>query len=136
VPVRRSVRHDYVVCLDCGHRGKMLLRHISTQHGLSRHEYLKRWGLRSDHPLTAPGYSEQRSTMVKQLGLRRRAMAAKPAAAPPTTPASANADLKSAAKPARRRGIRSAAKSDSVTAAAKTSPRQSRSRSRSSRATV
>jgi predicted transcriptional regulator len=62
VSVRRSVHHDYVVCLDCGYRGKMLQRHISTRHALDRDEYLKRWGLRSDHPLTAPAYSERRST--------------------------------------------------------------------------
>jgi predicted transcriptional regulator len=44
VPVRQSVRHDYVVCLDCGYRGRMLRRHISTRHGLNPDEYLKRWG--------------------------------------------------------------------------------------------
>ena len=66
VSVRQSVRHDYVVCLDCGYRAKMLRRHISTQHTLSPDEYLKRWGLRSNHPLIAPAYSEQRSTMAKE----------------------------------------------------------------------
>src|SRR5262252_5230536 len=65
VSVRRSVHHDYVVCLDCGYRGKTLRRHISTQHALDRNEYMKRWGLRSDHPLTAPAYSERRSTLAK-----------------------------------------------------------------------
>src|SRR5215472_6622005 len=54
VSVRRSVNRDYVVCLDCGHRGKTLRRHIATRHGLSRDDYLKRWGLKSDHTLTAP----------------------------------------------------------------------------------
>jgi MucR family transcriptional regulator, transcriptional regulator of exopolysaccharide biosynthesis len=72
VSVRQSVRHDYVVCLDCGYRGKTLRRHISTRHGLSRDEYLKRWGLQHDHPLTAPAYSEQRSTVAKKLGLGRK----------------------------------------------------------------
>src|SRR5271168_5344618 len=71
VSVRRSVHHDYVVCLDCGYRGKMLRRHISTQHALNSDEYLKRWGLRSDHPLTAPAYSERRSTLAKSLGFGR-----------------------------------------------------------------
>ena len=51
VSIRQSVRQDYVVCLDCGYRAKTLGRHISTQHSLSRDEYLKRWGLRKDHPL-------------------------------------------------------------------------------------
>src|SRR5215471_21172963 len=63
VSVRQSVRQDYVVCLDCGYRGKILRRHISTRHGLSPDEYLKRWGLSQDHPLTAPAYSEHRSAM-------------------------------------------------------------------------
>src|SRR5712675_1130935 len=72
VSVRRSVHQDYVVCLDCGYRAKTLRRHISTQHGLNRDEYLKRWGLRSDHPLTAPAYSERRSAMAKALGFGRK----------------------------------------------------------------
>jgi len=72
VSVRQSVRHDYVVCLDCGHRGRALRRHISTQHGFSRAEYLRRWGLQPDHPLTAPAYSEHRSNLAKQFGLGRK----------------------------------------------------------------
>src|ERR1700746_1543007 len=72
VSVRRSVHQDYVVCLDCGYRGKTLRRHISTRHGMTRDEYLKRWGLRSDHLLTAPTYSERRSTMAKSFGFGRK----------------------------------------------------------------
>src|SRR5437763_4315645 len=30
VSVRQSVRHDYVVCLECGYRGKTLRRHINA----------------------------------------------------------------------------------------------------------
>ena len=85
VSVRRSVRHDYVVCLDCGYRGKTLRRHISTRHGLNRDDYLKRWGLRSDHLLTAPAYSERRSTMAKGFGFGRKSTAqATPVVSPPT----------------------------------------------------
>jgi len=72
VSLRQSVRHDYVVCLECGHRGKALRRHISSRHGLSRDEYLRHWGLQHDHLLTAPAYSEHRSTLAKQLGLGRK----------------------------------------------------------------
>jgi len=72
VPVRRSVQHDHVVCLECGFRAKTLRRHLGTRHGLQIAEYLRRWDLPSDHPLTAPAYSEQRSTMAKQLGLGRK----------------------------------------------------------------
>jgi predicted transcriptional regulator len=72
VPIRRSVQHDQVVCLECGFKGKTLRRHLSMRHGLQVGEYLRRWDLSSDHPLTAPAYSEQRSAMAKQLGLGRK----------------------------------------------------------------
>ena len=71
VPVRRSVQRDAVICLECGWKGKMLRRHLSTRHGLSAEQYLKRWSLPSDHPLTAPAYSAQRSTLAKELDLGR-----------------------------------------------------------------
>ena len=71
VPIRRSVTRDYVVCLDCGWRARMLRRHLTTAHGLTVDEYRARWRLSAEHPLTAPGYSERRSEMAKQLGLGR-----------------------------------------------------------------
>jgi hypothetical protein len=129
--VRQSVRRDYVVCLDCGYRGKMLQRHIVTQHGLSRDEYIKRWGLRRDHPLTAPGYSEQRSTLAKELGLGRKAKV--DPAMTPAAPVLADADPKSEAKPGPKRSTGSTSKSNVVKAVAAentpASPRRSRSTS-------
>jgi predicted transcriptional regulator len=111
VSVRRSVHHDYVICLDCGYRGKTLRRHIATRHGLSRDDYLKRWGLKRDHRLTAPAYSEQRSITAKALGLGRKPSikGAKPAVT--ATSVSTDADRKSEAKSTRRRSTPSAAKS-------------------------
>src|ERR1700746_546622 len=104
VSVRRSVHQDYVVCLDCGYRGKTLRRHISTQHSLSRDEHLRRWGLRSDHPLTAPAYSERRSTMAKALGFGRKPKADVPPEVTPTAaPTPGNVEQGSEAKPTRRR---------------------------------
>jgi predicted transcriptional regulator len=115
VSVRRSVHQDYVVCLDCGYRGKTLRRHISTRHGFSRDEYLRRWGLRSDHPLTAPAYSERRSTLAKSLGLGRKSTAEVAPAVTSTAPAPVDADQGSEATPARRRRSRSTSKSADVT---------------------
>lgn len=71
VPLKRSVQRDAVVCLECGWKGKMLRRHLGTRHSLGGEEYLRRWNLPSDHPLTAPIYSEQRSALAKELGLGR-----------------------------------------------------------------
>jgi len=80
VPLRRSVQRDAVICLECGWKGKMLRRHLSTRHGLTGEQYLKRWSLPSDHALTAPTYSQQRSALAKQLGLGR---GGRQAASPP-----------------------------------------------------
>jgi len=126
VSVRQSVRHDYVVCLDCGYKGKTLRRHISSRHGLNGDEYLKRWGLRQNHPLTAPAYSEHRSVLAKGLGLGRK---------PKTEAAESVAvipDEKVEASPKPRRTSRSRSKSDVVNEAPSepTKARQRRSRSR------
>src|SRR5262249_18342209 len=72
VPIRRSVQRDYVVCLECGWRGKVLRRHIGNAHELSPDEYRQRWNLSREPPLTAPAYAEARSGLAKQLGLGRR----------------------------------------------------------------
>ena len=140
VSVRRSVRQDYVVCLDCGYTGKTLQRHISTRHGLNRDEYLSRWGLRSDHLLVAPAYSERRSQLAKSLGLGRKSTAqATPEVSPPVTPTEApipvDVDEGSNGKPSRRRS-RTASKSvnvanEAVAAATPTRRRGPRSASKS-----
>ena len=71
VPIRRSVGHDYVVCLECGWRGQTLRRHLSSRHELSVDQYRARWNLSREHPITAPSYSERRSGLAKQIGLGR-----------------------------------------------------------------
>jgi len=79
VPIRRSVQPDHVVCLECGFRAVTLRRHLRVAHGLEPAAYRVRWKLATDHQLTAPAYSERRSTMAKQLGLgRKRAEAETP----------------------------------------------------------
>src|SRR5205814_9115741 len=84
VSVRRSVRPDYIICIDCGYKGKMLKKHLQSKHGLSVSEYRLRWKLRSDYPMTAPNYSERRSQFAKSIGLgRRRGRPAPIAAAAP-----------------------------------------------------
>jgi predicted transcriptional regulator len=71
VSIRRSITPNFVVCLDCGWKGQMLRRHLTTTHGLTVEQYRARWSLPSDHAMTAPAYSERRSTLAKQLGLGR-----------------------------------------------------------------
>ena len=67
--IRSSVKPDYVVCLDCGKRQKMLKRHLMTNHAMTPDQYRQRWGLSSDYPMVAPNYAEQRRTLAKSIGL-------------------------------------------------------------------
>ena len=130
VPVKQSVRHDHVVCLDCGYRGKTLRRHLRVRHGLNGDEYRRRWGLRSDHPLTAPAYSEQRSTLAKELGLGRKSVTAVTPAPATAEPAAANIEEQVETSPKPRRTRRSRSKSDVNEPAAEARARQRRPRSR------
>ena len=138
VSLRQSVRPNYVVCLDCGYQGKTLRRHISSRHGLSRAEYLKRWRLQPDHPLTAPAYSEQRSTLAKQLGLGRKPKTEAALAPRPAETAAEHVDGEVDAAPEPTRTTRSRSKSDVVNEAASkpTKARQRRPRSRANPATI
>ena len=72
VPVKRSVRPDYIVCLEDGEKHKMLKRHLRTAHELTPDAYRKRWGLAPDYPLVAPKYAELRSKLAKKIGLGRK----------------------------------------------------------------
>jgi predicted transcriptional regulator len=131
VSVRRSVHRDHVICLDCGYRGKTLTRHIAARHGLSADEYRQRWGLRSNHLLTAPAYSECRSILAKELGLGRKSVAK--VAQPPTPTASTSQSVVGTSKLRQtgRSGPASRSKgAASETAAGPTSARSRRSRPR------
>ncbi len=73
VPIRRSVKPDYIICLDDGKKLKMLKRYLRTKYNMTPDEYRAKWGLPSDYPIVAPNYSKQRSEFAKKIGLGRRA---------------------------------------------------------------
>jgi predicted transcriptional regulator len=129
VSVRQSVRQDSVICLDCGYRGKTLRRHVGVRHGLTGDEYRRRWGLRSDHPLTAPAYSEQRSTLAKELGLGRKSVTAVAAATAEPAAAKVEEQVERNPKPTRTRRSRSQSDvNEAASAPTKSRPRRPRSR--------
>ena len=69
VPIRSSVKPDYIVCLEDGKRLKMLKRHLMTHYQLTPDQYRQKWGLAADYPMVAPNYAEQRRTLAKSIGL-------------------------------------------------------------------
>jgi predicted transcriptional regulator len=84
VPIRRSVTEDYVVCLECGRKLKMLKRHLSTDHEMMPEQYRAKWGLTNDYPIVAPAYAQKRRELAVATGLGRKP-------APPTQAHAASA---------------------------------------------
>ena len=69
VPIRSSVKPDYITCLEDGKRLKMLKRHLMTHYNMTPDQYRQKWGLAADYPMVAPNYAEQRRTLAKSIGL-------------------------------------------------------------------
>jgi predicted transcriptional regulator len=71
VPVRRSVRHDHLVCLVCGKPFKSLRRHLRNAHDLTPGSYREMFGLHRDYPMVAAASTERRVEIAKRSGLAR-----------------------------------------------------------------
>ena len=87
VPIRSSVKNDYIVCLEDGKKLKMLKRYLRTNYSMSPEEYRTKWALPRDYPMVAPAYAEQRRGLAKQIGLGRKPAATPAAAAAPAAKA-------------------------------------------------
>jgi predicted transcriptional regulator len=72
VPIRSSIKPDYIVCLEDGKKLKMLKRHLMTSYGMTPVEYRAKWGLPADHPMVAPAYAAQRRELAVKIGLGRK----------------------------------------------------------------
>lgn len=69
VPIRSSIKPDYIVCLEDGKKLKMLKRHLMTHYQMTPDQYRQKWGLPADYPMVAPNYAEQRRKLAKAIGL-------------------------------------------------------------------
>ena len=72
VPIKRSVKEDYIVCLEDGKKFKTLKRHLRSHYNMSPEEYREKWGLPGDYPMVAPNYAKKRSELARQSGLGRK----------------------------------------------------------------
>ena len=73
VPVKQSVKPDFIICLEDGKKLKMLKRHLMTSYQMTPAQYRTRWNLPSDYPMVAPNYAKVRSSLAKKIGLGRKA---------------------------------------------------------------
>ena len=75
VPIRKSVKSDYLVCLDDGKQFKSMHRHLASL-GMTPEQYRTKWGLPSDYPRVAPSYAAHRSELAKRIGFGQSGSAA------------------------------------------------------------
>lgn len=69
VPIKKSVTPDYIICLECGRKQKMLKRHLRTTYGLTPEQYREKWALPPEYPMVSPNYAKKRSSLARQIGL-------------------------------------------------------------------
>ncbi len=69
VPIKKSVKADYIICLEDGKKLKMLKRYLRARYDMSPDQYRAKWGLPGDYPMTAPNYAARRSEFAKKFGL-------------------------------------------------------------------
>ena len=72
VPIKSSIKPDYVVCLEDGKQLKMLKRHLMTHYGMRPDDYRTKWGLPASYPMVAPNYAEKRRELAKAIGLGKK----------------------------------------------------------------
>ena len=72
VPVKASIKKDYIVCLEDGKKLKMLKRHLMTHYSMTPEDYRAKWNLPADYPMVAPSYAEVRRGLAKKIGLGRK----------------------------------------------------------------
>lgn len=72
ISVRKSVSPDYITCMVCGQKQKLLRRHLVTAHEMAPEEYRKAYGLADNYPMVAPNYSKYRRELANAFGLGRQ----------------------------------------------------------------
>jgi predicted transcriptional regulator len=94
VPIKNSVKPDYIVCLEDGKKFKSLKRHLRTNHDMTPGKYRAKWSLKHDYPMVAPAYAAKRSELAKRMGLGALRAKTKAAKAAPTAKGSARKKAK------------------------------------------
>jgi predicted transcriptional regulator len=72
VPVRSSVKQDYIICLEDGKKLRTLKRHLDKKFGMTPDQYRRKWNLPSNYPMVAPGYTAVRKELALKIGLGRQ----------------------------------------------------------------
>lgn len=78
VPIRASIKPDYLVCLEDGKQVTLLKSYLRTKFGMTPDDYRAKWNLPKDYPMVSPNYAERRRVLAKEIGLGKGGRGGRP----------------------------------------------------------
>lgn len=72
VPVRKSIKEQSIVCLECGKSFKILTKKHLASHGLDADAYREKWGIKRQTPLVCKSLQRERRKKMKAMKLWER----------------------------------------------------------------
>ena len=66
---KQTIYEDYLVCLEDNKHVKMLRPYLKRKHNLTPQEYIRKWNLPHDYPMTCPAYTDMRRKLAKKIRL-------------------------------------------------------------------
>ena len=78
VPVRKAIKEQTIVCLECGKSFKILTKKHLASHGTDADAYREKWGIKRGTPLVCKSLQRERRKKMKAMKLweKRRKHAA------------------------------------------------------------
>ena len=72
VPVRKSIKEQSIVCLECGKSFKILTKKHLASHSLDADSYREKWGIKRQTPLVCKALQRERRKKMKDMKLWER----------------------------------------------------------------
>ncbi len=66
---KASIGKDTIICMICGHSGKLLTPHLKSKHKTTPKEYRKQFNMPSRTPLVSKAYGAKRRKIAKESGI-------------------------------------------------------------------
>lgn len=71
-PVRKSIKEQSIVCLECGKSFKILTKKHLAGHGVDADAYREKWGIKRNTPLVCKSLQRERRKKMKAMKLWER----------------------------------------------------------------
>jgi predicted transcriptional regulator len=74
----RTHTYELVTCLEDGRQMQMLKRHLKRVYGMTAEQYIRKWGLPEDYPMSSQKYRDERRAIATETGYQPQPAAVKP----------------------------------------------------------